>query len=384
MQIETPDAHLLACTQGAPCLATGRIPSVTIVMPNYNHGKWLARALDALLVQANDLMEIVLIDDGSTDNSGEVIADFCRRYDCIRLIQHEVNRGAYAAVRSGIAAARGEFLLFAAADDFILPGLVARAEAALRAHPDAAFYCAEVALVDRAGRMVGYRPITPPRSTSGYMSPVDVRRQIGRTDNWFVGPSVVYRHRFLAEIGYFEESLGALCDGLALRLLAFRHGFYFDASVLAVWMVDPASLSAQTSLSISESRRVIKQGLAWIGDRFPADIRDGYKEIFERRLRFNMARHCLIWRGGESQINSICDLLKTDFHGRLVIRFLYRMPFIGPTLVLAVMILLMRPMSMIALLKAWWRVQVSQRPERKALERRLELSCQGSVVEHVA
>ncbi len=359
----------------SPAAAGEPSPSISVIMPNYNHGKWLARALDALLSQATRSMEIVLIDDGSTDNSCEVIADFCRRYDCVRLIQHDVNLGAYAAVRSGIAAARGEFLLFAAADDFILPGLVTRAEAALRAHPEAAFYCSEVALFDRAGRMVGYRPVTLPRSTDGYMSPAEVRREIRRTDNWFVSPSAVYRRQFLADIGYFDESLGTLCDGLALRLLAFRHGFYFDASVRAVWMVDPASVSARTSLSVTEGRRVIEQGGLWITRHFPTDVRDVYRKLFERRLRFNMARHQLIWQSGPPETDRISDLLELSPRGRQLLGFLGRVPLAGSLLVLTFTTLRMRPTSMVALLKAWWRVRVVQRRERNALKRNLAHAC---------
>jgi glycosyltransferase involved in cell wall biosynthesis len=384
MQTETADVSLLEATSGAPSAATAGVPAVSVIMPNYNHGKWLARSLGALVAQTGPSKEIVLIDDGSTDNSAEVIAGFCRRHDCIRLIQHDVNRGYFAAIESGIGAARGEFVLFAAADDFVLEGLLARAETALRAHPAAAFYCAEGALVDRAGNMVGYRPIVPPRFSSGYLTPADVRRGIRRSDNWFFGPSVIYRRGLLAHIGFFDKSLGTLSDGMAARLLGFQHGFYFDAKVLAVWMVDPASLSAQTSLSTVESRRVVEDGARWISAHFPADIRDGYRAAFERRLRFNMARHHLLWRSGKSQVAGICDLLNAGFYGCLLIRFLYRVPFIGSTLVLAAMTLLMRPMSMTALLKSWWRVHVVQRQERTALQRWLAPACNANVVERAA
>ncbi len=324
-------------------------------------------------------MEIVLIDDGSTDDSLEVIADLCRHHDCIRLIQHDVNRGPYVAVRSGLAAARGEFLLLAAADDFILPGLLERAEAALKANPSAAFFCSEVALVDRGGHVVGYRPVVAPRLTSGYMSPAEMRREIQRTDNWFVGPSVIYRRDRIAEIGYFDETLGTLCDGLAARLLGFRYGFYFDAKVLAVWMVDPASLSAQTSLSVTESCRVRDVGARWIADRFPADVRDSYKEIFGRRFRFNMARQRLIWRTGQLDPDAICDLLDWGPRERLVTRMLCNVPRIGPTLLLALMTLRMRPTSMMALMKSWWRVRVTERAERAALQRLLTRACEANV-----
>jgi glycosyltransferase involved in cell wall biosynthesis len=359
--------------------AAGQKPSISVILPNYNHGKWLRRSVSALIAQAASSMEIVLIDDGSTDDSLEVIADLRRHNDCIRLIRHDVNRGPYAAVRSGLAAARGEFLLLAAADDFILPGLLARGETALRAHPEAAFFCSEVALVDRAGRVVGYRPVVPPRTGSGFVSPAEMRREIRRTDNWFVGPSVIYRRRLLAEIGYFDEALGTLCDGLAARLLGFRHGFYFAAEVLAVWMVDPASLSAQTSLSVGEGRRVLDVAARWIEARFPADVRESYRETFDRRFRFAMARQRLIWRGRQLDADAISDLLGWGPLERLVTRVLCRLPGIGPTLLLAFMTLRMRPTSLPALLRSWWRVQVAERNDRAALQQRLTQACEANL-----
>ena len=173
-----------------------------------------------------------------------------------------------------------------------------------------------------------------------------MRREIQRTDNWFFGPSVVYRRRLLAEIGYFDESLGTLCDGLAQRLLAFHHGFYFAAEILAVWMVDPQSLSAQTSMSVTESRRVIDAGTRWIAAHFPADVRDNYRAVFGRRLRFNMARQRLLgqsrrsnrrgWRlrpAGLGTARAIADPLPPP------------RPLLGNVLVLALITLRMRPMS---------------------------------------
>lgn len=362
-----------------PACCVPRPPSISVIMPNYNHGKWLPRSVGAIVSQAIPSIEIVLIDDGSTDNSLEVIADLCERHHCIRLIKHDTNLGPHAAVRSGLATARGEFLLLAAADDFILPGLLGHAEATLRAHPDAAFFCSEVALVDRTGRLVGYRPIAPPRATSGYMSPADMRREIQLSDNWFVGPSVVYRHTCIAGIGYFDESLGTLCDGLATRLLGFRHGFYFEDTVLAAWMVDPASLSARTSLSVAESRRVRDAGARWIADRFPMDIRDSYKEIFDRRFRFNATRQQLVWRRAQLDPHVISDVLDWGPRDRSLIGVLCLVPRIAPLLLLAFITLRLRPISMTALIKRWWRVCVLERRERAELRRRLVQACEANI-----
>jgi glycosyltransferase involved in cell wall biosynthesis len=351
---------------------------VSVILPNYNHGWLLPRSLGALLQQSLPPQEILVIDDGSTDDSVAVIEAYGRRCDRIRLIRHTTNRGAFAAVRTGIAAASGEFLLFAAADDFILPDLVARAVEALSAHPQAAFFCSQVALIDRQRRMVGLRPVIPPRYQSGYLSPTEVRREIRHTDNWFVGPSVIYRREPLGAIGYFDESLGTLCDGLASRLLAFRHGFYFAAEVLAVWTVDSSSLSAKSSLSVIESRRVLDVGRRWITAQFPSDVRDTYREMFDRRLRFNMARQWLVWRSGAINSSAISELLNWGRFDRALSRQLSLVPRIGSFLVLALMTTRMRPFGMIALLRSWFYAQVVARRRCSSLARALSTTGRSS------
>ena len=211
--------------------------SFLVIMPNFNHAAWLPHALNALLQQTPPAGEIIIVDDASTDDSISIIESFQARHPSIRLIRHETNQGVAAAIKTAMAAVSGEFLLGAAADDYVLPGLFGRAIDALRAHPEAALYCSEVVMVDRNNNILGFRPATRPRTTSGYVSPADARRAIRHSDNWFVGTSVVYRRQRLNEIGNFDHTLGSLTDTMANRLLAFRHGFYFDTNVLSAWRV---------------------------------------------------------------------------------------------------------------------------------------------------
>jgi glycosyltransferase involved in cell wall biosynthesis len=344
---------------------------VSVILTNYNHGRWLRRSLAALVSQVPAPLEIIVVDDGSTDDSVAVIESFRDRHASVRLLRHPVHRGALAAVRTALAEAQGEFLLFAAADDFVLPGLIARGVEALRAHPEAALFCSEVAVVDAGGKLAGFRPATPPSRTSGYLSPADVRREICRSDNWMVGPSVIYRRSHLAEIDYFDESLGTLGDGLATRLLAFRHGFCYEAEVLATWRVHPGSLSAQSSLSVTENQRLVEIGGRWITDHFPIDVRDSYRRLFERRKRFNMARLWVVWRDGAVNCDAISDLLQWGRFDRAMLRLLARIPLFAAVAVLGWMTLRRLPFSPGALIAAWLQRRIVQRSLHASVAREL-------------
>jgi glycosyltransferase involved in cell wall biosynthesis len=346
-------------------------------MANYNHAVWLPRSLNALLSQEPAPDELIIVDDGSTDDSVAVITRFQEGHPSIRLIRHDRNRGVAAALQTALAAASGEFLLGAAADDFVLPGLLARAIAALQAHPQAALFCSEAVLVDRDDNIVGFRPVVPPRHGSGFVSAEDARRAIRQSDNWFLGTGVVYRRARLAEIGYFDHTLGSLTDTMANRLLAFRHGFVFAADVLSAWRVYPESFSARSSLSETESIRLIGTAKHWIETNFPADIGRIYSPIFERRLRFNLARLRLVWGNGKPDGDGIARVMQWGAFDRFMLRVLSAMPFGSSRLVLAWLALRARPYSIGPLLRSLLRSLAVNPSRRRTLQRLLAGSHSG-------
>ena len=329
--------------------------SLSVILPNFNHGSLIARALHALLDQTPAAGEIIVVDDGSTDDSVAVVEALQRRYGSIRLIRNATNQGIIASVKTALEVATGDYLLFAAADDFVLPGLFSHALAGLTAYPDAAFFCAGVALVDTGDQVIGVRPVTVPRYGRGYLSPKDVRRVIRGTDFWVLGTSTVYRRRLLAGIGYFDARLGSLGDVLANRLLAFRHGFYFDPAVLAAYNKDPMSFSARNALSVKDSRRLLDAAAAWIAGNLPEDVRDEHARLFDRRMRFGLARLWVIWRNGRLDADAIADILNFGGFDRAVLKALARVPFGSSFLALGWMTLRMPPFSLLGMMQAWWR-----------------------------
>lgn len=351
--------------------------SVSVILPNYNHARWLPRALLALARQNPAPSEIIVVDDGSTDDSVAIIKRLQLQFSFIKLLRHERNAGAEAAVKTGLAAATGDLLLFAAADDFVLPGLVATARRGMEQYPQAAFFCSEVVLVDKDDEIVGFRPIMLPRSEFGFMSPAEVRTAIRSSDNWFVGTSVVYRHSRLAEIGYFDRSLATLQDAMATRLLAFRHGFVFAPQVLSAWRVIPDSLSARSALSGSANEANAERAEAWIREHFPEDVSESYVRLFDRRLRFNMARLHLVFRDGLANTAAIADTLQLAGVRRAILHKLGAVPGISSFLVLGWITLCTRPFGLSALLSMFSRTLTVNRRRRHLLQKQLKAGAQA-------
>ncbi len=108
---------------------------ISVVIPTYNYAHYLPRGLDSVLAQWADDMELVIIDDGSTDNTSQVVAEYATRCAALRYVRQE-NAGAAAARNLGIQLAQGAYVLPLDADDELVGNAIEVLRAMLLASPD--------------------------------------------------------------------------------------------------------------------------------------------------------------------------------------------------------------------------------------------------------
>lgn len=105
----------------------GRGPRVSVVMPAYNHERYVAAALDSVIAQTHANLEIIVVDDGSTDSTGAVLDDYAARCTSHPIIVvHQANAGAHEAFNHGLALARGEIVALMNSDDLYAPDRLER------------------------------------------------------------------------------------------------------------------------------------------------------------------------------------------------------------------------------------------------------------------
>ena len=95
---------------------------ISVIVPVYNVAAYLGECIDSILAQTYRELEIILVDDGSTDGSGEICDEYAAKDDRVRVI-HQENRGVSAARNNGFEAAHGAFIGFVDADDWIDPNM---------------------------------------------------------------------------------------------------------------------------------------------------------------------------------------------------------------------------------------------------------------------
>ncbi len=106
----------------------------SIVIPAYNYGAILGRAVESALAQSGDDYEVLVIDDGSTDQTPQVLAELQRKHPRLKFLRQE-NRGLAAVRNRGVDETTGDYLLFLDADDRLLPTALERFRAFLEQHP---------------------------------------------------------------------------------------------------------------------------------------------------------------------------------------------------------------------------------------------------------
>ena len=126
------------------------LPAVSIVIPAYNSAEFLPQALESVWQQTYTDYEVIVIDDGSTDNTREVIEPYIERLNYI----YQPNQGVAAARNQGIEAARGELIAFLDADDLFLPQKLQQQVAILETQPDVDLVVSGWQVSDETGNIV--------------------------------------------------------------------------------------------------------------------------------------------------------------------------------------------------------------------------------------
>jgi glycosyltransferase involved in cell wall biosynthesis/CelD/BcsL family acetyltransferase involved in cellulose biosynthesis len=134
-------------SSGAAWAAPARAPEVSVVIPAFNAGRYLAEAIDSVLAQVDADLELIVVDDGSTDDTPAVLARYGDRLRVIR----QPNRGLAAARNAGAAGARGRWIALMDADDVCAPERIALQAQALRLHPQAVLCCSDFSAFDGQG-----------------------------------------------------------------------------------------------------------------------------------------------------------------------------------------------------------------------------------------
>ncbi len=200
----------------------------SIVIAAYNVGRFVAEAVESALEQEGAETEVIVVDDGSTDETPQALGRFAGR---IRLIRQE-NQGVSAARNRGIREAGAEWIAFLDADDLFLPGHLARVGQAAALHPEAVMFYADVEARDESLRFL--------KVLRAYPHPATAREHL-LLHNFICPSAVVGRRQAILACGGFPEDLIAGEDWELWVRLAHRAPILHLEHRAAIYRVHPQS-----------------------------------------------------------------------------------------------------------------------------------------------
>jgi glycosyltransferase involved in cell wall biosynthesis len=288
--------------------------TVTVVLTNYNHSRYLRESLGSLLNQTRPAEEYIIIDDASTDDSVAVILDLISRVPEAKLVKNPQNIGCVAGMNKGLSMARGDIVFFAAADDVFYPELFEVGVRLLEAYPRAAIFSARSDLIDAAGLNKGRFHSPKPLTSPGFLDATTALEHMLRDDSWFMGNTALYRRSALLAEGKFDEKLGAFADGYMCRLLALRYGACFAPQTLAGWRRLEGGMAWSQAMNTARATdfiALVETRMAGTEGLFPAQ----YIYRWRRRylfggLRFALRQHNSVYSGPSGCVRRAFDHLR--------------------------------------------------------------------------
>ncbi len=236
---------------------------VSVVIPAYNAARFLPSAVASLRAQSRAVDEIIVVDDGSRDDTRQVVAGLGA--DIVYV--HQENAGVSAARNRGIARATGELVGFLDADDFWMPEKVERQVAVFRRHPDVALVASDRCDVDDQGRIL-LDSLFRRQNLAKLFLDLDgapLPQALGRLvrTNFLPTSSVMVRKAALAEVGVFETSIRFGEDLDLWARIAARYGVVCLPQVLVRYRLHDSNATLQTEQLFKDVVKVMQRIRDW-------------------------------------------------------------------------------------------------------------------------
>jgi glycosyltransferase involved in cell wall biosynthesis len=229
------------------------MPSVSIIIPAYNAAEFIGDAIRSVLAQNVSDYEVIVVDDGSTDGTREVLRAFDDRVQYVR----QNNRGVAAARNAGIAMARGQWVCFLDADDMWMPEKLGRQLTLAVQHPSVGLIFADAEERD-AARIQKRSILETMRFGPDALRDVPLREPFRKllVENFIPTSTVMIRTACFATAGTFDEELSNAEDRDLWLRIAAHFPIACVPQILAKKRSHAANISARTELALRSRIRV--------------------------------------------------------------------------------------------------------------------------------
>ncbi len=261
--LDMPDGQdLLDMPDGPP-------PVLSVCVPTYNGEAYVAEALHSILQQTYAAFEVIVVDDGSTDGTLEIVQAVADTDARVRVYRNPHQRGIPGNWNACVGFARGQYVCVFHQDDVMLPDNLARKMAVFETDPTLSLVHSLVEPLVEAGAPTGWGDWMEKAEADFVADGLVYFRKLVLGGNCICAPTVIVRREQLQAVGGFDESLGYACDYETWMKLCVegRVGFVHQALVCYRWHADNASHQYQYQRGVEEYGVAMRAAVAYYADR---------------------------------------------------------------------------------------------------------------------
>jgi glycosyltransferase involved in cell wall biosynthesis len=228
-----------------------RSRSVTVIVASYNHAEFLYQRMQSIIDQTHQDLEVLVIDDCSTDNSREVLEQF--KFDPrIKLVYSDINRGWVATSNMGVEESSSEFVIFANCDDFCDKEMISSLLEALKLNPTAAMSFCQSSLIDKDDALIGTDRIHRSRKFKQLTENDTLIDSVVATELLIESciipnlSAALFRRDVLVELGMLSSTYSVISDWDLFLKIASKYDIVYVHSILNSFRQHNATIRSST------------------------------------------------------------------------------------------------------------------------------------------
>jgi glycosyltransferase involved in cell wall biosynthesis len=234
-------------------LTADKSPRVTVIIPAYNAIRYIAETMETVITQTYQDFEVLIVNDGSTDDTPNWVSQFCQQEAKVRMIS-QVNKGLPGARNTGIKESRGEYIAILDADDLWEPTKLQKQVDSLDSHPEAGLCYTWTALADSEGKATG-RVVTSHAEGK-------VWQQLTEINFVCCGSTPMIRRHCFETVGFFAEDLLFSEDWDMWLRIAAKYPFVVVKEPLIRYRQHSNNMTKNCQKMLETSRVLIERNFA--------------------------------------------------------------------------------------------------------------------------
>ena len=228
---------------------------LSVIMPTWNGEKFLESALESVAAQKEDNLEIIAVDDGSTDSTLDILKSYSRQLP-MHIIKRNHTGNWVANTNIGLSEASGRYISFLHQDDVWLPGRVKRLKALAAKWPEVVLFLHPSCFIDESNKKIGTWTCPLPKNQKPLLPDFVLPKLL--VQNFISIPGPLFKRQAVAEAGFLDEQLWYTADWKLWMQLSCSGPVLYCSEPLSGFRIHFSSLTARRSGNLPEFRRQIK------------------------------------------------------------------------------------------------------------------------------